>query len=154
MKPEAIQNERDRIGSTKRSLRKRSLNSPFDINNQRNNQLNQQTDAQSPLSPADNSETDESSGSSLSTNFIEQNVFLINNNGLCNTNITNEELNSAQNLNQNLMEIDEHVRIIWDRETKETTQRQRIVKNLLEWSSMLYPLPTLPFQEKVNFNNL
>lgn len=171
MKPEAIQNERDRIGSTKRTICKQRLNNnnsslSYNVELHRKklssrlqqympNEHSHQTDTSS-LSPISaNSETDESSNS-LSTPSFVMNIQRSNSNdenqktnaGLCSMNIIKDDIESAQSLNSTLMAIDEHVRTIWDHKNKDT-QRQRIVKNLLEWASLLYPLPTLPFHEKV-----
>ncbi|CAD5233245.1 unnamed protein product [Bursaphelenchus xylophilus] len=124
MKPEAIQNERDRIGSTKRS-RKRTLPS---------------LESGSPElfhgtvgSPLDerNSDTDDASTSSAS---LSQGKQLDEN---------------WRNLMENLQSIEQKVSVNHKEKLGNFNVRQLGIQAIIDWSNMLQPLADLPFNDRV-----
>lgn len=126
MKPEAIQNERDRIGSTKR--RKRS-----GANSENN------SDSEGTPSPKIVSETfemlrvspnflplQEVMGNSVSRKLIEM--------------LLDIEHRLASNQSMNALLRDE---------SEMKNSRQRAVNYLIGWTNMLHPLPEVPLADKV-----
>ncbi|KAH7729146.1 Nuclear hormone receptor family member nhr-14 [Aphelenchoides avenae] len=123
MKPEAIQNERDRIGSTKRN-KKRQL--PAHLSGQ-----NGSPDA--PFgSPDRHSESDESC-SAATPSLMDRSV-----------------QDASRKLIDMLLNIEARVAQVAHEEIATTSARQRTISLVIQWANMLHPLPELPFNDKVH----
>uniref|UniRef100_A0A7E4ZXR1 Nuclear receptor domain-containing protein n=1 Tax=Panagrellus redivivus TaxID=6233 RepID=A0A7E4ZXR1_PANRE len=125
MKPEAIQNERDRIGSTKRS-RKRALPphlAGFPMTSSRS--------SISAGSEPDSVESDRNSASPSHGTFANE---------------------ASRRLIEMLLDIEmrltnNNVGLLG--EAEDQSARQKSVNLMINWSNMLHPLPELPFSDKV-----
>ncbi|VDK53624.1 unnamed protein product [Anisakis simplex] len=124
MKPEAIQNERDRIGSTKRS-RKRSLPSHLQPTSTSVDGPSDSDDGPSPLRIERRLE-DDASTTTASKRLIEMIVDI------------ESRLQGNQNINS-----------ILRGEEPEVNSRQRTISTMIGWANMLHPLSELPFTDKV-----
>jgi nuclear factor 4 len=126
MKPEAIQNERDRIGSTKRN-RKRQLPAHLIGNAQQHN---------GPYgSPERCSESDESSSATTPTLSVgaERSVY-----------------DTSRKLMDTLLNIEARVLQMTSHDDRlPCTSRQRSVSLVINWANVLHPLPDLPFNDKI-----
>jgi hypothetical protein len=137
MKPEAIQNERDRIGSTKRS-RKRAL--PTHLATSNGYPLSS-TRSSISASSDDNTNIDgDNSRSSASPNNNANSV------ASHQQNLTNE---ASKRLIEMLMDIEIRLTSTLSEDDK-LSARQRIINLIISWSNMLHPLPELQFNDKVN----
>jgi len=134
MKPEAIQNERDRIGSTKRNRKRtfpphlQGISSPVVSPGY----------GGSPIDERNSESDDTASTPSTSTFGSHLNSQLINING--------------QDANRRLIEslLDIEHRLDATREFKsESTSRQQAIQLLINWSNLLHPLADIPFTDKV-----
>uniref|UniRef100_A0A914YRR8 NR LBD domain-containing protein n=1 Tax=Panagrolaimus superbus TaxID=310955 RepID=A0A914YRR8_9BILA len=149
MKPEAIQNERDRIGSTKRS-RKRALpnhlasNSGYPMSSTRSsisassdeNTNDNGDNSRSSLSPHQQQQLQQQQQTASSTSQQQQQQ----------QNLTNE---ASKRLIEMLMDIEIRLTSTLSEDDK-LTARQRIINLIISWSNMLHPLPDLQFNDKVN----
>jgi len=126
MKPEAIQNERDRIGSTKRS-RKRGLPphlSGFPT-----------TSTRSSISGSSESDPIESDRNSVSPSH---------------TAATEASRRLIEMLLDIEMRLTSNVPSLLGDENEAQSARQRSINLMINWSNMLHPLPDLPFNDKVS----
>jgi len=126
MKPEAIQNERDRIGSTKRS-RKRGLPphlSGFPT-----------TSTRSSISGSSESDPIESDRNSVSPSH---------------TAATEASRRLIEMLLDIEMRLASNVPSLLGDENEAQSARQRSINLMINWSNMLHPLPDLPFNDKVS----
>uniref|UniRef100_F1L2D7 Nuclear hormone receptor family member nhr-14 n=1 Tax=Ascaris suum TaxID=6253 RepID=F1L2D7_ASCSU len=123
MKPEAIQNERDRIGSTKRS-RKRSLPAHLQPTSTSADGVSDSDDGPSP--PRMERRNEEDATTTASRRLVEMIVDI------------ESRLQGNQNIN-NILRAEE----------QENNSRQRSVSTMIGWANMLHPLPELPFTDKV-----
>jgi hypothetical protein len=133
MKPEAIQNERDRIGSTKRN-RKRTL--PPHLQG-----------SSSPIqhytgSPVDerNSESDDTASTPSTSAYAT-----IHNNA-------NQMLNNhdaSRRLIETLLDIEQRLDATREFKSEPMNSRQHAIQLLINWTNLLHPLPDLPIADKV-----
>jgi hypothetical protein len=143
MKPEAIQNERDRIGSTKRS-RKRALPTHLASNGYPMSSTRSSISASSDDNTNDNGD----SRSSLSPHQLQQQTTSTSatSQQQQQQNLTNE---ASKRLIEMLMDIEIRLTSSLSDDDK-LTARQRIINLIISWSNMLHPLPELQFSDKVN----
>uniref|UniRef100_A0A0M3IEI8 Nuclear receptor domain-containing protein n=1 Tax=Ascaris lumbricoides TaxID=6252 RepID=A0A0M3IEI8_ASCLU len=124
MKPEAIQNERDRIGSTKRS-RKRSLPAHLQPTSTSADGVSDSDDGPSP--PRMERRNEEDATTTASRRLVEMIVDI------------ESRLQGNQNIN-NILRAEE----------QENNSRQRSVSTMIGWANTLHPLPELPFTDKAS----
>lgn len=125
MKPEAIQNERDRIGSTKRNKR-RIL--PPHLQSSISSGSSGYSSGSGQLSPDRHSESDESvSPAHFATAEASRRLIEM---------LMDIELRSGQN--PSFMD-----------EMENQNSRQKSIANIVHWANMLHPLPELAFNDKV-----
>jgi hypothetical protein len=137
MKPEAIQNERDRIGSTKRS-RKRGL--PTHLASTNGYPMSS-TRSSISASSDENTNIDGDNNSRSSTSPRHTPVA-----SQQHQNLTNE---ASKRLIEMLMDIEVRLTSTLSEDDK-LSARQRIINLIISWSNMLHPLPELQFNDKVN----
>jgi len=131
MRPEAIQNERDRIGSTKRN-RKHTL--PPHL---------QGSPVVSPSyvsgSPTDerNSESDDTASTPSTSAFGAH------------LNTSSNGHDASRRLIETLLDIEHRSDAGQEFKTDATNSRQRAIQLLVNWSNLLHPLPDIPFTDKV-----
>ncbi|KAI6173934.1 Nuclear hormone receptor family member nhr-14 [Aphelenchoides besseyi] len=138
MRPEAIQNERDRIGSTKRN-RKRTLpphlggNSPLAT-----------YEGSAAGSPEErNSESDDAASTPSTSTFGAQQL-------TANLNAQSNGANANRQLIEALLEIERTYEANHDFNSKPLSSRQHVIQILITWSNSLHPLFDLPFNDKVH----
>uniref|UniRef100_A0AAF5PM76 Nuclear hormone receptor family member nhr-14 n=2 Tax=Wuchereria bancrofti TaxID=6293 RepID=A0AAF5PM76_WUCBA len=124
MKPEAIQNERDRIGSTKRS-RKRSLPAHLQPTSTSGDGNSDSDDAPSSARIERRYSEDEAT-TAASRRLVEMIVDI------------ESRLQGNQNINN-----------ILGGERQENNSRQRSISLMIGWANLLHPIPELPFADKV-----
>lgn len=124
MKPEAIQNERDRIGSTKRS-RKRSLPVHLQPTSTSGEGNSDSDDGPSPARIERRFGEDEAT-TTASRRLVEMIVDI------------ESRLQGNQNMNN-----------ILGGEEPENNSRQRSISLMIGWANLLHPLPELPFTDKI-----
>ncbi|KAK6113316.1 Zinc finger C4 type (two domains) family protein [Brugia pahangi] len=124
MKPEAIQNERDRIGSTKRS-RKRSLPAHLQPTSTSGDGNSDSDDAPSSARLERRYSEDEAT-TAASRRLVEMIVDI------------ESRLQGNQNINN-----------ILGGEGQENNSRQRTISLMIGWANLLHPIPELPFADKV-----
>lgn len=135
MRPEAIQNERDRIGSTKRNRKIVRLPHHQNVSNS----------VVSPSyggSPVDerNSESDDASPSASAISTL---------NGT-----HNNSQDASHRLIENLMDIEHCLDVSRGVKTEPANSRQQIIQLLINWSNMLHPLADIPFTDKVRTSTI
>ena len=144
MKPEAIQNERDRIGSTKRS-RKRAL--PNHLVGNATQPAYSLSSTRSSISASSDGDTNlDGDRSSVSPHQNGNSVNVASHQ----KNLTNE---ASKRLIEMLMDIEIRLTSGLSANEDEATKlsaRQRIINLIISWSNMLHPLPELQFNDKVN----
>ncbi|OZC04917.1 member nhr-14 family protein, nuclear hormone receptor family [Onchocerca flexuosa] len=124
MKPEAIQNERDRIGSTKRN-RKRSLPAHLQPTSTSGDINSDSDDALSSARIERRYSKDEAT-TAASRRLVEMIVDI------------ESRLQGNQNINN-----------ILGGEGHENNSRQRSISLMIGWANLLHPIPELPFTDKV-----
>lgn len=173
MKPEAIQNERDRIGSTKRNRKtSRQSNDPRTSSSNLllasssysgegvgtiialNSNCGGATSPLTTISPDRNSESDESVTQLPAIQFASVAGAFASSSGVsgaASTSVSQSSVEAARQLIRTLVEIDTQLSGIFNGHAEITEMpRQRVVRYLLEWSNVLNPLPSLPFNDKVS----
>uniref|UniRef100_A0AC34FP38 Uncharacterized protein n=1 Tax=Panagrolaimus sp. ES5 TaxID=591445 RepID=A0AC34FP38_9BILA len=160
MKPEAIQNERDRIGSTKRSRkpiqnerdrigstkrsRKRALPTHLASNGYPMSSTRSSISASSDDNTNDNGDNSRSSLSPHHQNQQQQQQTSSTSSASQQQNLTNE---ASKRLIEMLMDIEIRLTSSLSEDDK-LTARQRIINLIISWSNMLHPLPELQFNDK------
>uniref|UniRef100_A0A915PJL3 Nuclear hormone receptor family member nhr-14 n=1 Tax=Setaria digitata TaxID=48799 RepID=A0A915PJL3_9BILA len=124
MKPEAIQNERDRIGSTKRS-RKRSLPAHLQPTST-SGEGNSDSDDIPPSGRTERRYSEDEATTAASRRLVEMIVDI------------ESRLQGNQNINN-----------ILGGEGQENNSRQRSISLMIGWANLLHPIPELPFTDKV-----
>ncbi|CAG9536830.1 unnamed protein product [Cercopithifilaria johnstoni] len=124
MKPEAIQNERDRIGSTKRN-RKRSLPAHLQPTSTSGDGNSDSDDSPSSARNERRYSEDEAT-TAASRRLVEMIVDI------------ESRLQGNQNINN-----------ILGGEGQENNSRQRSISLMIGWANLLHPIPELPFTDKV-----
>ncbi|MFH4982883.1 hypothetical protein AB6A40_009592 [Gnathostoma spinigerum] len=125
MKPEAIQNERDRIGSTKRG-RKRSLPAHLQSVSSCAEGISDSDEGPSPARGTERRCEDEAT-TAASVRLVDMIVGIEN------------RLQGNQNINT----------ILRGEEQESISLRQRNITTMISWANLLHPLPELPFADKV-----
>ncbi|VDK66713.1 unnamed protein product [Onchocerca ochengi] len=124
MKPEAIQNERDRIGSTKRS-RKRSLPAHLQPTST-SGDINSDSDDALPSARIERRYSKSEATTAASRRLVEMIMDI------------ESRLQGNQNINN-----------ILGGEGHENNSRQRSISLMIGWANLLHPIPELPFTDKV-----